>query len=71
MSYDFNSDRQHVTKRVTRMLDEERDQVRIALHSERRTMQRQELLRRLWQLDQQAKSLDARDLVEFSDARRR
>jgi hypothetical protein len=53
------------------MLDEERDEIRSALHRERRMMQRQELLRKLWQLDQQGKSLDARDLVECSDARRR
>ena len=52
------------------MLDEERDQIQIALHRERRTMQRQELLRKLWQLDQQGESLDAGDLVEFADARR-
>ena len=33
-------------------------------------MQRQELLRKLWQLDHQGESLDAGDLVEFADARR-
>ena len=52
------------------MLDEERDQIQIVLHRERRTMQRQELLRKLWQLDHQGEGSDAGDLVEFADARR-